>query len=58
MTHREKREYLIKELLAEDERYKNIAVPSDEQEQKNLLRSLILVRTVTRIAAKVLAKQK
>ena len=38
------RHYLIKELLAEDERYKGISVPSDEQEQKNLLRSLMNVR--------------
>ena len=44
MTHGEQRIYLIKELLAEDERYKGISVPSDEQEQKNLLRSLMNVR--------------
>lgn len=44
MTHGEQRIYLIKELLAEDERYKGISIPSDEQEQKNLLRSLMNVR--------------
>ena len=44
MTHGEQRIYLIKELLAEDERYKGISVPFDEQEQKNLLRSLMNVR--------------
>ena len=30
MTHGEQRIYLIKELLAEDERYKGISVHSDE----------------------------
>lgn len=44
MTHREQRIYLIKELLAEDPRYHGISIPSDEQEQKDLLRSLMNVR--------------
>ena len=44
MTHTEKREYLIKTLLSEQTRYKNITVPADEQEQSNLLRSLMNVR--------------
>ena len=43
MTHEERRIYLIRELLAEDG-YKGISIPSDEQEQKNLLRSLMNVR--------------
>lgn len=44
MTHEEQRIYLIQELLAEEARYKNISIPADEQEQKNLLRSLMNVR--------------
>ena len=44
MMHDEQRIYLMKELLAEDERYTGISIPSDEQEQKNLLRSLMNVR--------------
>ncbi len=43
MTHEEQRVYLIQELLAE-ERYKNISIPVDEKEQKDLLRSLMKVR--------------
>lgn len=42
MTHEEQRVYLIQELLAE-ERYKNISIPVDEKEQKDLLRSLMNV---------------
>ena len=44
MTHEEKRLYLIKTLLAEQPRYRNIEIPDDEQAQKDLLRSLMNVR--------------
>ena len=44
MTHEEKRICLIKELLAEQPRYGNIAIPADAQGQKDLLRSLMNVR--------------
>jgi len=44
MTQKEKRIYLIKSLLAEQTRYRNIEIPSDEQGQKDLLRSLMNVR--------------
>ena len=44
MTHREQREYLIDRLLDEDRRYRNITVPEEENEQKDLLRSLMNVR--------------
>ena len=44
MTHEEQREYLIRKLLEEDRRYRNLTVPQDEQEQKDLLRSLMNVR--------------
>ena len=45
MTHTEKREYLIKTLLSEQPRYRDITVPADEYAQKNLLRSLMNIRT-------------
>ena len=44
MTHEEKRIYLIKKLLAEQPRYRNIEIPADTQGQKDLLRSLMNVR--------------
>lgn len=44
MTQPERRVYLIQELLKEQQRYKNIVIPADEQEQKNLLRSLFNIR--------------
>ena len=45
MTHDEKRKYLIEALLEEEPQYKNMAIPVPEQEQKNLLRALMNVRT-------------
>ena len=44
MTHREKRIYLIKTLLAERPLYKSIVIPKDDQGQKDMLRSLMNVR--------------
>ncbi len=44
MNQEERRLYLIKELLKEDVRYKDIKIPKDELNQKNLLRSLFNVR--------------
>lgn len=44
MTHEEKRVYLINSLLTEQPRYRNIEIPADLQEQKDLLRSLMNVR--------------
>ena len=44
MTHEEKRIFLIKTLLAEQPRYRNIEIPTDTQGQKDLLRSLMNVR--------------
>lgn len=40
----EKRLFLIKELLREQPKYKNIKIPQTESEQKKLLRSLINIR--------------
>lgn len=45
MTHNEQRKFLIDRLLEEDRRYRNIKVPEGEKEQKDLLRSLMNVRS-------------
>ncbi len=44
MTQKERRIYLIKELLHEQPRYADIEIPAGELEQKNLLRSLFNIR--------------
>lgn len=44
MTQKERRIYLIKELLHEQPQYAGMEIPSDEQEQKILLRSLFNIR--------------
>lgn len=44
MNQAEKRQYLIRALLAEQTRYKNVEIPADETGQKQLLRSLFNVR--------------
>lgn len=44
MTQAEKREYLITELLKESPEYKGIKIPTNEMEQKKLLRSLLNIR--------------
>ena len=44
MTQAEKREYLITELLKELPEYESIKIPTNETEQKKLLRSLFNIR--------------
>ncbi len=44
MTQMERRIFLIRALLQEEARYRDLSVPADETEQKNLLRSLMNVR--------------
>lgn len=44
MTQAERRIYLMKELLKEQPRYQEIQIPTDNREQKKLLRSLVNVR--------------
>lgn len=44
MTQREKREFLIQKLLDEQPRYQSLKIPTDEREQKALLRSLMNIR--------------
>ena len=45
MNQAERRVFLIRELLKEEPRYRHISVPADGQEQKDLLRSLMNVRS-------------
>ena len=44
MNQTERREYLIRELLKEEPRYRHVSVPGSVQEQKDLLRSLMNLR--------------
>lgn len=57
MTQEERRLYLIKELLHEQPGYVNMEIPMDEQEQKNLLRSLFNVRMPKPVAPTFLEVQ-
>ena len=50
MNHEEQRKWLIQRLLDEDTYYKNYRIPEDEQEQKDLLRSLMNVRMPQKIS--------
>lgn len=51
MNQSERRIYLIKELLNEQPKYRDIQIPTDKQEQKNLLRSLFNVRMPEPVSA-------
>lgn len=44
MTQKERRLFLINELISEQPRYRGITIPEGEQAQKDLLRSLMNVR--------------
>ncbi|MBD9228908.1 MAG: hypothetical protein EGQ41_08495 [Clostridiales bacterium] len=44
MNQSERRQYLIRELIAEDKEYQRLAIPKDEGGQKVLLRALKNVR--------------
>lgn len=57
MTHKEKRVYLIKELLAELPQYQEMQIPAEEGEQKRLLRSLMNIRPPRPINDSFLALQ-
>lgn len=57
MTHNEKRIALIKELLAELPPYPDIQIPSDADEQKRLLRSLMNIRPPRPISGSFLKLQ-
>lgn len=57
MTQKEKREILMKELLAELPQYRKMQIPTDENEQKRLLRSLMNIRSPRPISDRFLALQ-
>lgn len=57
MTHREQREFLLKELLLEGRRFKKIQIPDREEDQKNLLRSFMNLREPQPIGRKFLRIQ-
>ena len=57
MNHVDKRRWLIEQLLAEDEYYKEYEIPTEEQEQKNLLRGLMNVRNPKEISLDFLVVQ-
>jgi UPF0189 protein in tap1-dppD intergenic region len=57
MTQSERQIYLIKELLKEQPRYQDIQIPTDKQEQKNLLRSLFNVRMPQAVSREFLEVQ-
>ena len=57
MTQQERRLYLIRELLKEQPRYRGMELPQDEQEQKQLLRSLFNIRMPRPVSQEFLAVQ-
>lgn len=57
MNQSERRIFLIKELLSEDERYRDIEIPRDERGQRDLLRSLMNVRMPEAISEEFLKIQ-
>ena len=57
VTHNEKREYLIKELLSELPQYSAMEIPNNEDEQKRLLRSLMNIRSPRPISNEFLKVQ-
>lgn len=57
MTQAERRIYLIKELLKEQIQYRFIEIPTDEQDQKDLLRSLFNIRKQAPVSKRFLAVQ-
>ncbi|HBI60796.1 MAG TPA: protein-ADP-ribose hydrolase, partial [Lachnospiraceae bacterium] len=57
MTQKERRIYLIKELLHEQPRYADIEIPANGQEQKNLLRSLFNIRMPMAVTSEFLEIQ-
>lgn len=57
MTQSERRKYLISALLKEQPQYSEIEIPSSEQKQKTLLRSLFNIRMPLPVADEFLAVQ-
>ncbi len=57
MNHSEQRVWLIQYLFDENEQYRNYKIPSDAEEQKNLLRALMNVRMPHSISEEFLQTQ-
>lgn len=57
MDQTERRIFLIRALLREEPRYRNVKVPADEKEQKDLLRSLMNVRMPRAVSEEFLTVQ-
>lgn len=57
MTHNEKRLFLIKELLSELPPYRDMKIPTDEEGQKRLLRSLMNIRSPRPVSSEFLKVQ-
>lgn len=57
MTQKERRLYLIRELLKEPPRYHDIEIPPNEQEQKRLLHSLLNIRMPQAVSREFLEVQ-
>lgn len=57
MNQRERRTFLIRELLRENAQYRDLAVPSGEEEQRQLLRGLMNIRMPGKISREFLKVQ-
>ncbi|MCD8317230.1 MAG: macro domain-containing protein [Eggerthellaceae bacterium] len=57
MDHREKREYMLSELMAENPQYRGMTIPKTDEEQKSLLRALMNVRPPKEISQEFLCVQ-
>lgn len=57
MNQTERRKFLIQELLKEQDGYRHLEVPKQEEEQKQLLRGLMNIRPACRISKEVLQIQ-
>lgn len=57
MNQAEKRRYLIDALLSEQQRYRGMGIPSDETEQRQLLRGLMNVRLPGAVSEDILRVQ-
>ena len=52
MTQNERLDFLINNLISEDNRYSNIVIPKNSEEKFNLFRSLVNVREPTHMIYK------
>lgn len=57
MNQSERRMFLIRELLQEDDRYSGMSIPDQEEDQKQLLRGLMNIRSPKKISPQFLAAQ-